>query len=193
MELSTLIARSQSGDKDSLMTLIKKFEPLLKKYASKCDCEDAHSELLLSFITLIVKAIDVDCFSCFDERGVLKYIKSSIHHAYIAFSKRQYKLHLEIPFSYFETLENPMPFDNYISEYDDYFAAELESLSNILTPKETEVIKLVYVLGYPSKKAAEILRISSSAVSQIKNRALNKLKKIYANNAIISIRSNIST
>lgn len=50
--LSEAIASAQHNNPDSLLALIEKFKPLLKKYAYKLHYEDAYYDLQLDFIIL---------------------------------------------------------------------------------------------------------------------------------------------
>jgi len=54
MTIDTII-QSQSGRKISTLELVKKFEPLLKKYAYLLDYDDAYNDLLVDYLELIKK------------------------------------------------------------------------------------------------------------------------------------------
>ena len=49
----------------------------------------------------------------------------------------------------------------------------------VLSEKETYIIKLIYVYYLSVTEVAEYMNISRQAVNKTKNRALNKIKKIY--------------
>ena len=184
MNISILIKAAQNGDEDSLIELINRFEPLLKKYASKCIgfSDDAHSELQLAFIILILDDMKNGHFSFSNERGVKKYIQKSIQHAYITLSKNHEQIICELPFSCFGTLDDPVEFENQVYEYDDYFPIELENILRTLvekkdlTLKEALTVKLVYCEDCLVKDVAKRFGLSPSAVSQIKTNAIKKLK-----------------
>ena len=46
-----MIVQSQSGRKISTLTLVTKFEPLLRKYAYLLNYDDAYNDLLVDFGT----------------------------------------------------------------------------------------------------------------------------------------------
>lgn len=52
--LDETIASAQHNNSESLLALIEKFKPLLKKYAYKLHYEDAYYDLQLDFIQIIL-------------------------------------------------------------------------------------------------------------------------------------------
>lgn len=75
--LCKLIKQAQNGDRDALEVLIDKFYPLLKKYASKLNYEDAFAEIILYYIELI-KSFDMDGLVCQKDEGIVSYINVSV-------------------------------------------------------------------------------------------------------------------
>ena len=57
--LSEAISSAQHNNPDSLLALIEKFKPLLKKYAYKLHYEDAYYDLQLDFIQIVL-SINLD-------------------------------------------------------------------------------------------------------------------------------------
>lgn len=51
--LKDTIAAAQQNDEESLLALIEKFKPLLKKYAYKLHYEDSFFDLQLDFIQIV--------------------------------------------------------------------------------------------------------------------------------------------
>lgn len=47
------IRNAQDGNQDSMMTIIRRFNPLLKKYGKKLGYEDATDDLTVEFIEQI--------------------------------------------------------------------------------------------------------------------------------------------
>ena len=58
--LSEAIASAQHNNPDSLLALIEKFKPLLKKYAYKLHYEDAYYDLQLDFIQIVLSIKNVN-------------------------------------------------------------------------------------------------------------------------------------
>lgn len=52
-----LLVRAQRGDEEAMLELIKRFQPLLRKYAKKLRYDDAYEDCRLFFIELI-KSVD---------------------------------------------------------------------------------------------------------------------------------------
>ena len=185
MSIMQLIKASQNSNQDTLNTLIYRFEPLIRKYASKFyhDYEDVHSELVLVLIRTVLKDMNVDSYSLKSESGAIKYIQKSIYHAYIAFSKKKMQTNRELPFSYFGTEESSMHFDNKLFEFDDYFETEIKEILLVLPAKEALIIILIFFHGLHGKEVAEKLGIAPSTVTYLKNSAIEKLKNHYASPA----------
>jgi|GEM_PF-4730012 len=58
LDLCTYLKNAKSGNSESMLYIIKKFEPLLTKYASKLyylEFEDAKEELIIGLIESIKK------------------------------------------------------------------------------------------------------------------------------------------
>ncbi|OCL28596.1 hypothetical protein U472_00580 [Orenia metallireducens] len=57
-----LIKQAKKGDKNSLIELLNRFKPLIKKYSNELKYEEAETDLIISFITIIktfkIKVID---------------------------------------------------------------------------------------------------------------------------------------
>lgn len=49
--LSELIASAKAGDKNSMLHLIEKFSPIIKKYGYKLDPDDGISEITLFLLS----------------------------------------------------------------------------------------------------------------------------------------------
>jgi hypothetical protein len=93
-----LITKAQEGNEDAALLMIKKFNPLLKKYAYKLSYEDAYDDLLLDFIELIHN-IRLDHIRNKDEGSMVSYICTSVRASYIKRLMDIKKLHDFISFS----------------------------------------------------------------------------------------------
>ena len=84
MENSLLnkIIEAQNDHEEKLTVLIEDFTPILKKYASRMNYEDAFADLRLEFIEIIL-GIDPKRFVSYKEAQMLSYIKISVRNAYI--------------------------------------------------------------------------------------------------------------
>jgi hypothetical protein len=77
-----LIAKSQTGDSGATLTLIKKFDPLLRKYAYKLYYDNAYNDLVFDFIELLHN-IRLDHIRGPNEEYLVSYICTSIRSSYI--------------------------------------------------------------------------------------------------------------
>ena len=79
--LKDTIAAAQRNDEESLLALIEKFKPLLKKYAYKLHYEDSFFDLQLDFIQ-IVTTLNLEAQTKESEGALVNYICNSVQHAY---------------------------------------------------------------------------------------------------------------
>ena len=79
--LKDTIAAAQRNDEESLLALIEKFKPLLKKYAYKLHYEDSFFDLQLDFIQ-IVTTLNLEAQTKESEGALVNYICNSVRHAY---------------------------------------------------------------------------------------------------------------
>ena len=74
--LDETIASAQHNNSESLLALIEKFKPLLKKYAYKLHYEDAYYDLQLDFIQIIL-TINLDAQNQKSEGALVNYMGQS--------------------------------------------------------------------------------------------------------------------
>ena len=80
-----LIKESKNGGEDSLLELIERFKPLIKKYTKQLYYEDAEHDLIEHFIIIVNKIPS----SIEHEAKAVKYIKTSIENEYIKLAKKR--------------------------------------------------------------------------------------------------------
>ena len=76
MTLTERILKAKS-EKDEMLSLLRQFDPLLKKYAHELRYEDAYNDLQLCFIELIER-IKIEGFIGKGEEYLLSYIRKSV-------------------------------------------------------------------------------------------------------------------
>lgn len=176
--LDETIASAQHNNSESLLALIEKFKPLLKKYAYKLHYEDAYYDLQLDFIQIIL-TINLDAQNQKSEGALVNYICNSVQHTYC--KRLKTILGRAMP-----TVELDSPTNVQISnlltasshqEFSD-FALDV---ANILTEKEYQVIVLVYKYQLSSAEIARRLCTTRQNVNQCKKRAEQKLRNYYEN------------
>lgn len=171
---SDLIAQSQAGNDNATLELIKKFDPLLKKYAFRLLYDDAYDDLLVDFVELL-HDIRLDSLHNKSEGSLVSYISKSIQSSYIKRSVISKGFRHFIPESSFEE-EKLYILEAASAVNDTYFAYEFPGIEKFLTKSETDVVKMIYLKGYSVCETARKLGTSRQATNQMKNRALKKLK-----------------
>ena len=170
-ELNNLIEKAQKCDRDSLLELINRFDPLIKKYSYFLGTEDSKQELTLEFIR-VVKNINLNNLKIKTDAALTSYIRKSIKNKYIQLSIAQnLKENKETVFEYEKV-------NNSYKSNDDLIAI-VNSLIDTLTDLEKEVIILRYYKEFSDIEISQFFHISRQAVNQNKNRALKKMRKEY--------------
>lgn len=166
------IINAQKNHEEDLLSLVNDFIPLIKKYATKMNSEDAFADLQLEFIEIIL-GINTEKFSNYAEPQILSYIKISVHNAYIKLSKR--KCDYE---------NNTFPVEDVRDElekslYDEYENIFLQDIKKYLTENEFDVIYKHFFCGFTVNDIALHKGISRQAVNQVKTRAIKKLSNVF--------------
>ncbi|MCB8818091.1 RNA polymerase sigma factor [Desulfosporosinus shakirovi] len=169
-----LIVQLQTGDNGATLTLVKKFDPLLQKYAYRL-YDDAYNDLLSDLIELLNK-IRLDCIRGTSEGIIVSYICTSIRNSYIKRLIELKKLHNFVPYSALSDSELYYV-EAALATSDPYFKVELTGIESVLTESELSIVKMIYLLGYTVTETTFIYRISRQAVNQTKKRALKRLEK----------------
>lgn len=169
-----LIQKTKTGDQISSVYLVDKFNPLLKKYASKLGYEDAYNDLILDFIELI-KNFNISKLRDKSDGNIIAYLHVSIQHNYIKRLRNLIQLRCIIPFS--ELSEGQANCVQKITQTkDSHIGLQISDLKNILSQHELLIVYMVYYLGYSSQEIANIKKVSRQSVNQTKIRAINKIK-----------------
>lgn len=172
-----LIVQSKESNVDATMTLINKFNPLLKKYAYKLFYEDAYNDLLVDFIEFIHN-FQLDHMRRRDDGSLVSYISKTIYDSYIKRLMYLKKLHNFVLDS--DLSDSELGYvEAASSTTDTYFMNELFGLSKVMTKSELAMIKMLYLQGYTVKEVANNLGITRQAVNQMKERTLKKLQILY--------------
>ncbi len=85
MEVKSLydcIVKAKNNDKESMLALCQKFEPLLKKVLLALSYEDAYNDLMETFFTYYHENSYREK-QFYEDKYILSYIKTSIYHKFI--------------------------------------------------------------------------------------------------------------
>lgn len=173
--LFDLVKEAQLGNEESMLAIIEKFDPLIKKYSRKLDYDGANSDLIIALIETI-KSIPI--FKNNDlkrEEYIVGYINTSIRRKYIKLSKknieiinRETELNTNILLKS-TTEESQNLIDNRIF---------LNILLDKLSEYQHKVINNLFIFNISEADLARQLNISRQSVNRLKNRALDKLRKL---------------
>lgn len=167
--ICNLIEEAKAHKQDSLTEIIRRFNPLIRKYSYSLGYEDAESDLVVSMIQLIY---DMPIFK--NDGQAVQYISKSMNHAYIKLMKEQ--IHRREN----EILYDPDTFKNLKRLSVSHDEKDLDILSAIerLTHNQKWVIKYKFFYMLPDKEIMKRLNISRQAVYKNKINALKKLREI---------------
>lgn len=172
------IKRAKSGDEQSMLFLIERFDGLLKYYAkllSHC-YEDDYADLRCAFIALVKKFNTKNHFA--NNGAVVRYIEKSVRNSYIRISKkraadRAVAFHNELSDEQVHAVENTN------SATDEYSEILLESLKGVLTATEFKTLYRHYILDLSISEIATQDNTTRQTANITKVRALDKLKGLY--------------
>ena len=171
-----LLSKAQQGDQMAMMELIDRFQPLLRKYAKKLGYDDAYEDCLLFFIELIT-TMKLKKLNGWKDQSVVSYIKVSVINFYKKKICKVIKEEQEIVFS--ELTEEQRYYIEARTAKTDEINSFLElGIDRFLSEEEWMVLYLVYAKGYTIAEIARKEHKSRQTVNQLKQRTLNKLKKM---------------
>lgn len=170
-ELYKLVEWSKNGDKERLLEIIYKFQPLIRKYSRKLRYDGSDSDLIICLLETIYN-MPIDKAEMQKDECIIGYINISIKHKYIYLSKKYISILTR------ETELNTNILNENCEEiWEDYIC--LNNLVDKLPELQQKIIKKIYFNGVLEKDLAKQLNISRQAVNRTKNRALRNLKNNY--------------
>ncbi len=163
------IFKYRNGNKNSLENVINTFNLLINKFSRILDGEDTKQDLIVHLIRVVNNiSLDNKCF--FEDKIIFSYLSKSIRNEYIKLSQKTDKIKLN---------EKNLDLDIEIGYEEFESELELLDLFNILSDKESYIMKLIYVHYLSISEVADFMGVSRQAINQSKNRSLKKLSKIY--------------
>jgi len=170
-----LIRFSQNRDEESLVELIKTFNPILKKYSKILNYNDAYFDLRYEFINTIYK-LDTKKLEDTTEGQIVNYISKVVYHHYININKKS-KFNREV--TVFSDMSDTMLsiIETELATEDDKKYYELDFVLNKLTLKEQQLIKLIFYKNISIPEIATMYGISRQAINQKKKRIIQRMIK----------------
>ena len=171
--LKNFFKQAQKGEKEAMLKIIKKFNPLITKYAHKLGNEDGKSQLVL-FVLELINNINLNNF--YSEGHIVIYVTKSIKNEYIRLSKlnnRNYQQELLVD-DLFDNQETEIVINDPMITVDNRILINM--LLEDLSIKEKSIIYLFFIKDYSISEIAAKEKVSRQAINQIKNKALQKIK-----------------
>lgn len=175
--LFDLVSRAQRNEEGAILELLSRFQPLMRKYARKLDYEDSYEDIILYFIQMI-KKMNLNKLTSPNDEVIVSYINVCIKNFYNKRVSRMIEAKKEIVLSalteeqlyYAEVQTAKTDEENIFVEF---------AMKGLLNENEARVIHLVYVEGYSIAEIARVWKRTRQSVNQLKQRALNKVRKAY--------------
>lgn len=122
------------------------------------------------FLIKLIKNIDELSIVNYEDKQVLSYFSKALKNEYIRLSKKNDRRKNNEDYNYEEIVWGY-----------DFIESNIEVLDSInnLNNYEKNIIKMVVLNGYSVSEVAKRTGKSRQAISQVKNRAISKLKKVY--------------
>ncbi|AWI03551.1 sigma-70 family RNA polymerase sigma factor [Clostridium drakei] len=171
-KLLNLINSSQNGDKNSILQIIIKFTPLIKKYSRKLKYDGSDTDLIIRLIETINKFPLFKKTYIENESYIVSYIHNSIKHEYIHLSIKHEKLcNMETTLNLEISKDTTI---NYTSSIEDKVI--LTKLLDKLSKTQKKIIIGIFFKDYSVIQLGQKLGISRQSVNKTKNIALKKLR-----------------
>lgn len=176
MDLQELILHAANHSEAETLEVIKRFKPLLQKYARLLHTEDAYDELQVEFLKIIYSTHWAE-LHLQTEGAYVGYIATAVRNLYINLSKANGR-HKEYCFSSFGE-EQEFILSTTLAADDNYDRLLFKDLRHLLTKSEFQVVYLSCFKGYSCAAIANVQGVSRQHINQVKHRALTKLKQYF--------------
>ena len=152
-----------------MLDILAIFDNIINKYSRKLNGEDTKQDLYV-FLIKLINNIDELSIVNYEDKQVLSYFSKSLKNEYIRLSKKNDRRKNNEDYN----CEDRVWGYNFIQSNIEV----VDSIKN-LNNYEKKIIKMVVLNGYSVSEVAKKTGKSRQAISQVKNRAISKLKKVY--------------
>ena len=164
-----IIDVKKNNNNEGILDILAIFENIINKYSRKLNGEDTKQDLYV-FLIKLIKNIDELSIVNYEDKQVLFYFSKALKNEYIRLSKKN------------DRRKNNEDYncEEIVGSYN-FIESNIEVLDSIknLNTYEKNIIKMVVLNGYSVSEVAKKTGKSRQAISQVKNRAISKLKNIY--------------
>ena len=164
-----IIAVKKYNKDESILDILAIFDNIINKYSRKLNGEDTKQDLYV-FLIKLIKNIDELSIVNYEDKQVLFYFSKALKNEYIRLSKKNDRRKNNEDYN----CEDRVWGYNFIESNIEV----VDSIKN-LNNYEKKIIKMVVLNGYSVSEVAKKTGKSRQAISQVKNRAISKLKKVY--------------
>lgn len=158
----------QNGNKEALLVIIEKFNPLIQKYKRKLNYEESETDLIIALIEIVL-SLQLSNFSSCTDGILIKFIYHSIRNKSVDLFRK---------FILKKKTEVELDFDIVDASIEDYLNNKLfiKELLEHLSSKQKFIIIEKYFKCCSDSEIAKNFNISRQAINKSKNEALKKLK-----------------
>lgn len=164
-----IIDVKKNNKDESMLDILAIFDNIINKYSRKLNGEDTKQDLYV-FLIKLINNIDELSIVNYEDKQVLSYFSKSLKNEYIILSKKNDRRKNNEDYN----CEDRVWGYNFIESNIEV----VDSIKN-LNNYEKKIIKMVVLNGYSVSEVAKKTGKSRQAISQVKNRAISKLKKVY--------------
>lgn len=164
-----IIDVKKNNKDESMLDILAIFDNIINKCSRKLNGEDTKQDLYV-FLIKLINNIDELSIVNYEDKQVLSYFSKSLKNEYIRLSKKNDRRKNNEDYN----CEDRVWGYNFIESNIEV----VDSIKN-LNNYEKKIIKMVVLNGYSVSEVAKKTGKSRQAISQVKNRAISKLKKVY--------------
>ena len=175
-KLMQMIVAAQH-DSNSMYSLIQKFHPLIQKYTRLLHYEDAEYDITAAFIEKIKKWNLLQMRNT-DDYTLLKYINKIAKSIACNLHRKHFAL-INTKTVSLNQMSEDCPFSTIDTTYDEYLFELYDLFNHLLTPRQNQIIQLMYLKNYSIKQVAAIFNITEESIYITHKRALSKLRNYY--------------
>lgn len=164
-----IIDVKKNNKDESILDILAIFDNIINKYSRKLNGEDTKQDLYV-FLIKLINNIDELSIVNYEDKQVLSYFSKALKNEYIRLSKKNDRRKNNEDYNCEERVWGYNFIESNIEVVD-----SIKNLNNY----EKKIIKMVVLNGYSVSEVAKKTGKSRQAISQVKNRAISKLKKVY--------------
>ena len=172
--LELIQSYKRDGNDQSLVSIIDRMEPLLKKYARALyyfEYEDMHQELIIALIEAVKRIQTLD-----NEGKVMRYIINGVKNRFLELYRKQTIQKQEINYEDIEDISNKTEGNEPFKDIEFYIDIGMISVLQKKTIKSKIAEYIIYNEATDSE-IAEKLHISRQYVNRCKKEIFNELRK----------------